>query len=292
MLSAAPKALKLFIMLASFSLAACSPPEAIDMKTSVSVIDGAEPMKLGEVMQPIKRRFAEDMTLIEVKNKPNCKLPRPSPYAEVAYVYAGNVKRKRESRLWFPSSYKRPGTKARRRYGAGVVDVIITETEKPVYLVLGSGRHVLWVIHKANGVQISGISVVSARPSGLATDVPLNLIGFSTSASGEEESECPSSPEAYLTADERIALKERASKGYEGVSQKNRNIIKEIKDENFTGWTIWLKKNFGKIDQSIAGQSLESVLIGPPPEQVFEPSPVFNKIYVGQSKTPAAWMAK
>jgi len=50
----------------------------------------------------------------------------------------------------------------------GLVNVVVTETEKPVVLLLSARRYTLWNIHPARGVNIAKIILVSNTLNGLA----------------------------------------------------------------------------------------------------------------------------
>ncbi len=51
-----------------------------------------------------------------------------------------------------------------------VIDVFVTETSKPVYLVLTSPSKVVWNVHPAKGVEIARIVLVGHETLGVATD--------------------------------------------------------------------------------------------------------------------------
>ena len=72
--------------------------------------------------------------------------------------------------------------------GAGnrleVVDVVVTETEKPVYLVLSGGFNILWNIHKADKARISRVAVIGERNAGIVNldpSVPVTVLAGTAS---------------------------------------------------------------------------------------------------------------
>ncbi len=57
----------------------------------------------------------------------------------------------------------------------GIIDVVVTDTSKPQYLVLFSQLGVIWNIHAADGVKIAHIALVQAKSHGIA-NVPEGTI--------------------------------------------------------------------------------------------------------------------
>lgn len=84
------------------------------------------------------------------------------------------VKRIQEGRAPFPNRRRSSGIK-----GHPIVDVIITESEKPVYLVLNSRSSVIWNFHLGKRVQLAQVVILSKGEAGVVNlneNVPLTIL--------------------------------------------------------------------------------------------------------------------
>jgi hypothetical protein len=144
-----------------------------------------------------------------VRADPNCRMPRPAQGAKLAYVYTygggektplqyvpgtsnaaslqADIKRSRTIAGTFagenPESSALASEAAAFARGNAVewlsrIDVLVTETEAPVFLVLTSYDAVLWNIQTAPGVEIDGIVVSAYEGGAIANGVDARRTGF------------------------------------------------------------------------------------------------------------------
>ena len=150
--------------------------------------------------------------------------------------------------------YARPTT-------VGLTNVVVTETEKPVFLVLSSTQHVLWNIHVADGVVIDKIVLLSNAESGLA-NVPENTDIFALTGA-QSTKRCKiipaRRPEAHWKFTQRAEGKSQYGHG-EGSFENNvkrGDAFYRLLDRNYD-----VREN-GMINAS----RLSHVLAGPKPEK-------------------------
>ena len=177
----------------------------------VSTVDGAPETVLGEVSsgQPVLVNKVAPAPLEFVDANAKCRMPRPSSGARLAYAYfygggartplqyVADGKRAEQlqqriqlsdqiAKAMASSSFE---SAAIARHAAafakgnavewlGRVDVLVTETDAPVFLVLTSYDAVLWNIQTAPDVEIDGIVVSAYEGGAIANGVDAKRTGF------------------------------------------------------------------------------------------------------------------
>lgn len=177
-------------------------------------------------------------------------------------VYAWNAADIQERAGKFIERYKDYGEKAQLSFEDGdrfsVIDVAVTETAGPVYLVLQSeAGSPIWNIHAAEGVQIAHVAVISRERAGVANldpEIPVQIMD------GKAASRCKAAP--MRKPDERwrfIAAAREQGTDVDDIVQKN--------EDGHAAYDRWFSKRFGigseadVIGADVAGQ----VLVGPLP---------------------------
>lgn len=275
----------------------------------VTTVDGAPPATVGQIAigQP---RFAnkEQAAPFEmVEADPNCRMPRPSGNARVAYAYTygGGVKT--------PLQYVADGANADRMQAqinrsreiarqagshsfeaaalaneaAGFargnavewisrIDVLVTETDAPVFLVLTSYNAVLWNIQTAPGVEIDGIVVSAYEGGAIANGVDERRTGF-MGQRGAPNGRCYLKGQAQpATVEARTASALEINPGL-NVSQYRERWAEEYRQgREFFGMT--LTRTIGKRPEWIIthgpGTGTKAILVGDVPAQPFEQQPI------------------
>ncbi len=139
----------------------------------------------------------------------------------------------------------------------GVVDVIVTETSQPVYLVLSHNHDVLFNIHLAADAKLARVALVGPGTAGVANvpaDVPVE------SLDGEASLSCKVVP-IRRPAEHWTMLR-----NFKEISNSDEELAK------FNGfvsrYASWFKSNFKvSFEPDLAGVSFAShVLVGPMPQ--------------------------
>lgn len=181
-------------MLAMLAVCACEAPEPRAPDTLVAVRQQDDPVPYGAVARVALPLSAKEQPAEWefLKTRSNCRVPRPSHHAAkyFAYSYGGGdhtpaqyvegedarkiaaIRAVRENAD--PKSFEAAAmvNEASTFMTSNAiewtdrVDVLVTETEKPVYLYLSSYNSILWNIQLAPGARIDGI-VVSAYEGGI-----------------------------------------------------------------------------------------------------------------------------
>lgn len=142
-----------------------------------------------------------------------------------------------------------------------VVDVVVTETARPVYLILQSGwGDVIWNIQKSPGARLAHVAVVAGGEAGIA--------GLDPGASAEVLSvarnpDCAVRPARRPTG--RWQPVEQAT-ARAGSAPEETGVWREYLDA-FSAYDRWFQQTFGiASEQDVIGQYRAShVLIGPLP---------------------------
>lgn len=149
---------------------------------------------------------------------------------------------------------------ARNSASMKLVDVVVTDTRGPIYLVLAGGKDILWNIQKAPNAVISHVALVAGDNAGIA-----NLD--------------PSVPVAALTgataADCGVVAARRPSDSWAisaGAKEGDMAAIDEVKlhTERYQRYNAWFQTTFGRESESVAiGIAYMShALIGPAPDSL------------------------
>ncbi len=252
--------------LAGLGLAACVPsgPVGPDLNTPLhSSMDGEAP-RYGQVMSSVAFMDTQAAPLIEsIKINKRCRMPRASRDAKIVYVYsyAGGT----NSPL--AHAYKSPFETGRERHGR--TDIIVTETSKPIFLLLESYDSVLWTLQVAPGVDIDGVAVLSYEGSSLANGPGNKRVGF-LGFRGVENNKC------FQRGGEPVAVDLSVARA------KENNYIADQSDREKWGAEYrelidWQRRYVlqligGQIDEQIYRTSVgpfNAVLIGPVPDAPF-----------------------
>jgi len=141
----------------------------------------------------------------------------------------------------------------------GAVDVVVTETARPVYLVLqAEGRNTLWNIHAGQGTTIAHVAVIGSGAIAVANlddQVKVELM------TGANMTRCGIAP-LRKPADHWVFVK--------NAKQDQSNMFKEAMDRNiafYRAYSSWFSSNFGFGSETdvIGIDKASQVLVGPLP---------------------------
>jgi hypothetical protein len=149
-------------------------------------------------------------------------------------------------------------TRAQNRMA--VVNVVVTETTAPVYLVLGSEDAVVWNIQAAPGVRISRIAVISGRAAAVANAPPNARI---SALAGSWTRRCGAYPHRMPRDDWGFIVNAQSANGRSGSLE---DIVRENK-RDAAAYNAWLARTFGiRRGADFAGAlGVSNVLMGPLP---------------------------
>lgn len=257
-------------------------------------------------------------TLFEkIATTTNCRrTPRPSSNARAAYVYTYGggksvpahhvnfedtpelaAERRKMLQAMKRDPKTRPNTavqKAAMRFAAGNaveqaqrVDILVTETEAPVFLYLASYDSVLWNIQRAPGVEIDGIIVNSYNAGIVANGVDAGRTAFISFANSPGKDCYVKGQGRAVPAEERVAAAKARN-----PSIDLRNYEKQWRDEyrhNMKFFRSELPRLMGARPEWILndakGGSFDAVLVGPAPAAPFAEHPV-TKLQIPSHTTP------
>ena len=301
------------------ALTSCSPlenaaPGTISPDTRGVVVDGVEAPLMREVSrgQPNLSGSVAPASFEVVDAEPNCRMPRPSGDAKLAYVYtygggvptplqyiadgrdAAVIAERMQRTKALATFIAEEGTFTEWAVARGAVgffkgnavelarrvDVLVTETDTPVFLVLTSYDAILWNIQTAPGVEIDGIVVSGYEGGAIANGVSNRRTGF-MGFDGAPNRTC------YLKGRGRpIPVEERVAGAYKRnpdfdadhdmVSYELRWQQDYREGQRFFAET--LTRMFGKNADWLLfdarGGVFDAVLIGSVPDQPFEQLPI------------------
>lgn len=273
------------IILAAAGLAACgapSGPAGPDMVTRVYTATDQAELYYGQVVAPKAALDPANVPVIEtVKTSTRCVLPKAGRGARkvLVYGYSGGP----ASPMFH--SYKETGQSAYQR--AGRFDILVTETERPVYLVLASYNAVLWNLQLAPGAEIDGVSVLSYEGSALANGPQARRVGF-LGYRGAPHSRCHKLGKRPLKPEVSVA-RAKATSGYVATRSDIERWQAEYRSaKDWAGRYVPLKIG-AAIDLEIYPEGARgqyAILIGPVPEQPFAGQPV-RTVQVADYVNPA-----
>ncbi len=139
----------------------------------------------------------------------------------------------------------------------GIVDVIVTEKSKPVYLVIAYNLPTIFNIQLAEGARISRIALVGLGAAGIANAHPAVKI---QSLTGKAMQSCGVLP-----------VREPADHWQFVQNVKQTPSLKDVLDKNISMYRVfsgWYRKNFGVASgvDSIGAMTASHVLVGPIPQ--------------------------
>lgn len=301
----------LFASCALASAAACSPSvegssELIAPDTPLVVADDQTSTLMSQIStgQPDLVSTRVPTIFETVDAEPNCRMPRPSGAAKVAYVYTygGGVKT--------PLHYIADGADAEliaarmaitkeiakevARQGSFIegaiarefagfvkgnsvewvkrIDVLVTETDAPVFLVLTSYDAVLWNIQLAPDAVIDGIVVSAYEGGAIANGVSSRRTGF-MGFDGSPNRSCRLEGRGKpVPSDVRIAGAKELNPDFEPSGYIERWDEEYRDGQKF--FSIGLRQKIGKTPtwllNDARGGSFQAVLVGPVPETPFQ----------------------
>lgn len=241
-------------------LAACSGPDlTVDTQTPLHRASDTDEPVYAQVVNP--KILFDPAVMPPVETIPvgkRCSMPRASNGAKVVYInsYGGG------ERSPLHNSYK--GKEGSREHHKRI-DIVITETEQPIYLLLDSYNSVLWNLQKAPGVEVDGVAIISYEPSSLLNGPKPNRVSFH-GLRGYPGKRC------YERGGKPVSVKDRAAaaraNGYEPTAsdlQKYAETNREMKNWH----ERYIPRMIGKrIDEMIFPRNdgnYKAVMIGPIP---------------------------
>jgi hypothetical protein len=308
-----------FAIFALIGLTACAPGnmfdgegsgEVIAPETPLVVADGEYPTRMNQVSvgQPHLTSAQLPAVFETVDAEPNCRMPRPSRDAKLAYVYTygGGVKtplhyiadgadaEQIAARMAFTKEVAKQvareggfveGAVARQfasfAKGNSVewatrVDVLVTETEAPVFLVLTSYNAILWNIQLAPGAQIDGIVVSAYEGGAIANGASAPRTGF-MGFDGSPNRSCRLDGRGKPVPTEvRIAGAKDLNPDFDPRGYKERWDAEYRDAQKF--FSVDLRQKIGKsptwLLNDARGNSFQAVLVGPTPNEPFVQQPV------------------
>ena len=167
------------------------------------------------------------------------------------------------------------------------IDVLVTETDAPVFLYLTSYDSVLWNIQRAPGVEIDGIVVNSYNAGAIANGVDAARTGFISFDNSPTRKCYIGGQGRAIPVEERIASAKRLNPDFDPRrykaqwEQEYRDATRFFRQD--------VKKLSGKRPQWILndarGSAFNAVLVGPAPATPFEAQAV-NRLQIPSHITP------
>lgn len=304
-------------------LSACgeeSVKSAFPLDMNVVYVDGAQPATLGQIMthSEVLSPKVQTAQIEFVKVHPKCKAPRASHRAKVAYVYtygghndvpihhveAENnpeaAELRREVMQLVIDEMADTSFEARmmgRSFAQfqmsnelespGRVDVLITETEAPVFLYLSSYNSVMWNIQLAPGAELDGVVVDAYEGGVIANGAPPNRTAFKL-FSKINGVRCRTKTYGYpVPVNERIASAKKLNPNIDLTRETKRWEAEYKSAKEFFSRT--LPKLAGKkpdwVLTNARGGMFKAVVIGPRPGTPFEPQPI-KRLQMPESVQP------
>lgn len=272
-------------------------------------VDGAAPATVGQVAtgQPklVNKQQVAPFEMVEAE--PNCRMPRASSNARVAFVYfygggvktplqyvadaanAGQmqaqIKRSREFAKQAASSGFQAAALANEAAGFARgnavewitrTDVLVTETDAPVFLVLTSYNAVLWNIQTAPGVEIDGIIVSAYEGGAIANGVDARRTGF-MGFRGAPNKSCYIKGRGYPLPIEKWIENARAQNPDINIAEHRAGWEQKIR-EGRKFFNNELPRLIGKRPEWIIthgpNTGTRAILVGDVPAQPFEQQPI------------------
>ncbi len=262
---------KFAIALAGLLLGACSQDPSATRAMNVdlhALDDGGQPaLKLGDVAvgrfsPAVKERPA---SFEPIPARPRCGLPRPSNGAEIVrtYSYGGGS--------WSPLySVERRGELVMGSRNTRPARILVTETEKPVFLFLTSYDDRLWIIDVAPGATLDGVAISGYEHQAVLADIDPKRIGFATFRG---QSDCTIIPKPRHV---------RGSGSVAGLNQQQMEKMQDQRREDMK-YDQWMASRIGKPTIEYFPSTLAALLVGPRPAQPLQlSSPEGRTVYVSE----------
>jgi hypothetical protein len=253
-------------------------PDGLQAMGPIAAMAGNRPVFISEVLQGHKTRIAKDIPAEVTTIRPisGCKPTPPTPEALVGHATAGNSGLDlalmtyddavlAEAVQIFVNSYRQTGTgtaAARTELTYEAYDVAVTETARPVYLVLLNFHgHQIWNIHLAEGARVERVVLLGGDQAGVANldpVVPVEVMPAAALAA------CGLAPAYPLNPNHRFF--EVLTSGPESY-RKEAEVKYAAMQEAILAWNTWFRDTFGvSAEETRAGfdEGMVSV-VGPVP---------------------------
>lgn len=261
------------------------PSSKPDMMNAATQVRGAAELKVGQVLVSGKEALWGDVSLTKVPYDKKCNPPRPTSGAKVVNVTAHTGRKSARPLGWLDQS--EAYSSGRSVQMSTIVEVLVTETQHPVYLALASQDEVLWVIRKTPGAKVDGVTMIGFKPPAIIGGPGTDRTGFLL-ARGNFIERKKSHEMVYVTAKDVNAARraEAAHKRSYMQPQKyfsaaeqakvqpaNFERTKEdfaaykVKEKEYKAWRTWLRKKLGRVDDDVSGYGVRVAVVGPPPSQ-------------------------
>jgi hypothetical protein len=305
-------------------LAACGPAgsKTVDPSTLVVVDENADQIAYGQITTgtPSLSPSVLPAKFEPVRTTSSCRTPRPSSAARIAYIYTyggGNsvpvhhvnfndtpeaaAERKRmlqelkKDRKSEPKSLVQSAVE-KEAVGFAIgnavemsrqVDVLVTETDAPVFLYLMSYDSILWNIQRAPGVEIDGIVVNSYDAGVIANGVDAERTGFISFANSPNSKCYVSGQGRAIPASERVAAAKKMNPNID-LSSYKQQWEAEYRESRVFFHSDLPRLIGGRPDWVIndaRGGKFQAALVGPPPAAPFEAQPV-TRLQIPSTITP------
>jgi hypothetical protein len=293
--------------MALLGLAACDTPSPVPPETLLAVTDGEADVAYGQVVSGSlafdAKRPPVPFETIDV----NCRKPRARPGAKAAYVYTygggthvplhhvnfHDTPEQAEARRQLMKELKRAKSQGSFTQNAIMgeatafmagnevewssrIDVLVTETEAPVFLYLSSYDPILWNIQLAPGATLDGV-VVNSYDAGVianGTDPERTaLVSFANSPGAK----CyASAPVRAIPVAQRIAAAKKINPDFNPGPYMKEWEEDYRKGQRFNTETTQLigKRPDWVITRSADGNGIKAILVGPPPAAPFALQPI------------------
>ena len=261
---------------ASMLLAACGP--SIDKSKKLSSSDPEAVLFLGQALSGDSVRATKATPeLTSVPLRKTCTFPKASRNAKTVYIKGFG---RGTAGIKFHGVYKDESANSfGRLLSHPNIDVIVTDSSQPIFLVIGSTSKNMWTIHTAPGVKIDGIAMNTEYGSSIANVPDGAKVGF-VAKDGSLQEKCFENLVEPITVEEMVAI--NAGVGYQPSKEdlkKYKTIEKNGKD--------WLQYKFprkfgGPASDTIFAdpeRGFKGILVGPVPVEPLVASPITRVHY-------------
>ena len=166
----------------------------------------------------------------------------------------------------------------------GIVDLYLTDTSRPIYLVLAANDPTVWAFHMAEGVQVDGVAAISHAPQGIANLPDGGRIGF-VEFHNEKQSECAVTPKRRV--DETwTALQTISQTGHDASAFKK--VIRDAR-EDYADYRRWVRAKVGEPESVITAYRTSHVLVGPMPDTPIPYGPLGDAFVIHSTSAIPVW---
>jgi hypothetical protein len=258
----------------------------------IAALEGNRPVFIEDVIDGHQTRIAKDIPaeITTIRPISGCRLTPPLEGTEVGHVSAGSSELELALLTYddqtlagavqhFVDTYRGMGigqidSGSRLAYEA--YDVAVTETGRPVYLVLvNDSGHRIWNIHLAPGARVERVVLLGGDHAGVANldpVVPVEVIA----AAGLAECGIVPNYAANTGTDTEGAIAQASGAG---VDEAGADASRNDREAQVAAWNTWFRDSFGVMaDETRAGfdQGMVSV-VGPQPGEA-DPKAVYAPI--------------